>query len=215
MGDEWNMRRSEDGVFSESNVQSMNRKQGTTERMNRLEETVNRLLAFITSEVKIPQSPTVPPSFPSSAEIRGRSQLSIATRERAREMEIITAPPIPLCTFYCQFSNRKTAAAEKKEGYKLYRALPVSPPPASILPLPSSLPSSLPPLDGQFLFPFPLRRHSRVNSSPSRRQTYQLSPLAERPDTSLAQNKNNSHRRRRKCFQDGRNFLLCIFSALR
>lgn len=34
-------------------------------------------------------------------------------------MEIITAPPIPLCTFYCPFSNRKTAA-EKNEGDKLY-----------------------------------------------------------------------------------------------
>lgn len=149
-----------------------------TESVNRLEETVPCTSLLYFSHLKSKSSLKALPFSP----CRNPRPVSAATRE----MEIITAPPIPLCTFYCQFSNRKTAAVEKKEEHKLYRALPpaprpVSPLPASILPPSLSFLSSLcPPLDGQFLFPFPLRRHSRVNSSSSSSESDQLSPAGHK-----------------------------------
>ena len=146
-------------------------------------------------------------------------------------MEIITAPPIPLCTFYCQFSNRKTAA-EKKEGHKLYGALPPGlassrERASSIPPLPSlSFPLSFLRLTANFssLFRSDGTQESTLRRRRCRRRRRQtnfrrwLSGTAGRStDTSLAQNGNNSHRRRRQCFQDGRtdgrHFL--PFSALR
>ena len=123
-----------------------------------------------------------------------KSQESPTVRARCGrgEMEIITAPPIPLCTFYCPFSNRKTAA-EKNEGDKLYGGGEGE---SSSL-LASSEHSPSLPLDGQFLFPFPLRRHSRVNSSPpSPPDQLDRAGAAELTDvdTSLAQNRRNSQR---------------------
>ena len=89
------------------------------------------------------------PSFTKTPQVTlhpTKSQESSAVRARWRarcgrgEMEIITAPPIPLCTFYCPFSNRKMAA-EKNEGDKLYGGGEGEN--SSLLPV--SIPPSLPP----------------------------------------------------------------------